>query len=170
MWWKFGASLLWACSGPTILWMSSKTDRHDCWDLEIKFKMMTVASSWASEVDDSKYCIFPRLHILTRVFVQPCLGGDGKTLMFVNVNPEVASLQETVCSLRFATKVNACQTAARGGAKRHMSVEARSSLQVQLQYCIRLYLLLSISILVTEFLFVPHSLLTIYAQEFENTH
>lgn len=52
--------------------------------------------------------------------MQPCLGGSGKTLMFVNVNPEAASLQETLCSLRFAAKVNACETAARGGAKRHV--------------------------------------------------
>jgi hypothetical protein len=40
--------------------------------------------------------------------------------MFVNINPEAASLQETLCSLRFAAKVNACETAARGGAKRHV--------------------------------------------------
>lgn len=52
--------------------------------------------------------------------MQPCLGGSGKTLMFVNVNPEAASLQETLCSLRFAAKVNSCETAARGGAKRHV--------------------------------------------------
>ena len=52
--------------------------------------------------------------------MQPCLGGSGKTLMFVNVNPEEESLQETVCSLRFAAKVNACETGAKGGAKRHV--------------------------------------------------
>ena len=40
--------------------------------------------------------------------------------MFVNVNPEPASLQETLCSLRFAAKVNACETGAKGGAKQHV--------------------------------------------------
>ena len=36
------------------------------------------------------------------------LGGDSKTLMLVNVSPALESAQETVCSLRFAEKVNSC--------------------------------------------------------------
>lgn len=55
--------------------------------------------------------------------------------MFVNISPEAESLQETICSLRFATKVNVCQTAARGGARKHVSLtgDHRGSYQVSLQ-------------------------------------
>ena len=43
------------------------------------------------------------------VIIQPCLGGDSKTLMFVNIAPESSSTGESLCSLRFAARVNACE-------------------------------------------------------------
>ena len=41
--------------------------------------------------------------------------------MFVNINPEPASAFESLYSLKFAAKVNGCETGAKGGAKRHTS-------------------------------------------------
>ena len=41
--------------------------------------------------------------------LQPCLGGDAKTLMFVNVAPTQLYAGESLSSLRFAAKVNACE-------------------------------------------------------------
>ena len=50
--------------------------------------------------------------------LQNCLGGDSKCLMLVNVSPAVPHVNETLCSLRFAQKVNACEV---GPAKKHSS-------------------------------------------------
>lgn len=52
--------------------------------------------------------------------LQPCLGGDAKTLMFVNVAPVPEAANESLCSLRFAAKVNACEV---GTARRNVAAK-----------------------------------------------
>jgi hypothetical protein len=51
--------------------------------------------------------------------------------MFVHINPEPASAQESLCSLKFAAKVNGCETAAKGGARRNVTSGAAPQLSAQ---------------------------------------
>ena len=55
-------------------------------------------------------------------FLQHSLSGSGKALMVVNVSPALENLPETVCSLRFAAKVNACEI---GTAKRQVLTSSK---------------------------------------------
>ena len=48
--------------------------------------------------------------------LQTCLGGNAKCLMLVNVSPATTNTSETLCSLRFAQKVNSTGV---GIAKKH---------------------------------------------------
>ena len=52
--------------------------------------------------------------------LQPCLGGDAKTLMFVNIAPTAEAANESLCSLRFAAKVNATEI---GTARRNVATK-----------------------------------------------
>merc|ERR1719254_305505 len=51
--------------------------------------------------------------------MEPCLSGQGKTLMLVNVCADESNAHETLCSLRFASQVNQCST----GGKARRSVK-----------------------------------------------
>lgn len=46
-------------------------------------------------------------HPVQTWLLQPCLGGDAKMLMVANVAPTADAAAESLCSLRFAAKVNA---------------------------------------------------------------
>ena len=54
--------------------------------------------------------------------LEPCLSGEGKTLMIVNLSPTEASAQESLCSLRFASNVNQVEL---GRAKRRISASKK---------------------------------------------
>jgi len=45
--------------------------------------------------------------------MEPCLSGQGKTLMLVTIQPETSSSHESLCSLRFAKQVSQCNTGGR---------------------------------------------------------
>eukprot|EP00542_Grammatophora_oceanica_P010939 CAMPEP_0194045266 /NCGR_PEP_ID=MMETSP0009_2-20130614/16631_1 /TAXON_ID=210454 /ORGANISM="Grammatophora oceanica, Strain CCMP 410" /LENGTH=649 /DNA_ID=CAMNT_0038690081 /DNA_START=59 /DNA_END=2008 /DNA_ORIENTATION=+ len=53
--------------------------------------------------------------------LQDCLSGDGKALMFVNLSPTSASSHESLCSLRFAQRVNSVEL---GKATKHIQYGA----------------------------------------------
>ncbi len=57
--------------------------------------------------NSSKYVPY-RESLLTYI-LQQYLGGDSKTLMFVNISPLITQINETNNSLKFATEVNSCQ-------------------------------------------------------------
>ena len=55
--------------------------------------------------------------------LQDCLSGDGKALMFVNLSPTSASSNESLCSLRFAQRVNQVEL---GKATKHIQYAGKS--------------------------------------------
>lgn len=55
--------------------------------------------------------------------LQDCLSGDGKALMFVNLSPTLTSSNESLCSLRFAQRVNQVEL---GKATKHVQYRSGS--------------------------------------------
>merc|ERR1712232_1394332 len=56
--------------------------------------------------------------------MEPCLSGQGKTLVLVTVEPERDNAPETLCSLRFARQIGHCST---GGKKRRSKINLGQS-------------------------------------------
>merc|ERR1711870_113139 len=76
--------------------------------------LSSLADVFAAKAENRSHIPF-RNSKLTHL-MEPCLSGHGKTLMTVNISPEIDNSHESLCSLRFAGQVAQCTTG--GKAKR----------------------------------------------------
>jgi kinesin family protein C1 len=74
----------------------------------INRSLSSLADVFAAKAENRSHVPF-RNSKLTHL-MEPCLSGQGKTMMIVNVRPELDNSHETLCSLRFASQVSQCTT------------------------------------------------------------
>jgi kinesin family protein C1 len=74
----------------------------------INKSLSSMADVFLSKAENRSHVPF-RNSKLTHL-LEPCLSGQGKTLMMLNVAPEESHAHETLCSLNFASKVAICNT------------------------------------------------------------
>lgn len=84
----------------------------------INRSLSSLADVFAAKAEGRSHVPF-RNSKLTHL-MEPCLSGQGKTLMLVSVQPEQRHAHETLCSLRFARQVSQCNT----GGKPRQSVKS----------------------------------------------
>merc|ERR1719222_1539063 len=75
----------------------------------INRSLSSLADVFMAKADEGRAHVPFRNSKLTHL-MEPCLSGQGKTLMLVSVQPEQRNAHETLCSLRFAKQVSQCNT------------------------------------------------------------
>ena len=82
--------------------------RHLCLNQAINKSLSVLANVFSALYRKDNHVPY-RESVLTNL-LRHSLGGDSKALMVCNLSPSTSHLHESICSLRFATKVNACVT------------------------------------------------------------
>eukprot|EP00929_Paragymnodinium_shiwhaense_P012868 TRINITY_DN120752_c0_g1_i1.p1 TRINITY_DN120752_c0_g1~~TRINITY_DN120752_c0_g1_i1.p1 ORF type:complete len:880 (-),score=189.04 TRINITY_DN120752_c0_g1_i1:94-2733(-) len=119
----FGALHLVDLGGSERLDKSHSTGERLKETQAINRSLSSLADVFSAKAEGSSHVPF-RNSKLTHL-MEPCLSGQGKTLMLVNISPELSNSHETLCSLRFAKQVSQCNTG--GKPQRHVKTLRTSS-------------------------------------------